>query len=82
MTHIDLTIPDSALSALQRSPSEFVGEIKLAAAIHWYSRGILSQERAAELAGLNRRDFIHALARAGAEVFALDLNSLARELNG
>lgn len=82
MTHIDLTIPDSALSALRRSPSEFVGEIKLAAAIHWYSRGILSQERAAELAGLNRRDFIHALARAGAEVFALDLNSLARELNG
>ncbi len=82
MTHIDLTIPDSALSALRRSPSEFVGEIKLAAAIHWYSRGILSQERAAELAGLNRRDFIHALARAGAEVFALDLDSLARELNG
>ena len=82
MTHIDLTIPDSALSALRRSPSEFVGEIKLAAAIHWYSRGILSQERAAELAGLNRRDVIHALARAGAEVFALDLNSLARELNG
>ena len=82
MTHVDLTIPDSALSALRRSPSEFAAEIKLAAAIHWYSRGMLSQERAAELAGLNRRDFIHALARAGAEVFALDPNSLVRELSG
>jgi predicted HTH domain antitoxin len=82
MTHVDLTIPDSALSALRRSPSEFAAEIKLAAAIHWYQRGKLSQERAAELAGLNRRDFIRALAREGADVFVLEVNSLARELRG
>lgn len=82
MTHVDLTIPDSALSALRRSPSEFAAEIKLAAAIHWYQRGMLSQERAAELAGLNRRDFIRALAREGADVFVLEVNSLARELRG
>lgn len=82
MTHVDLTIPDSALSALRRSPSEFAAEIKLAAAIHWYQRGMLSQERAAELAGLNRRDFIRALAREGADVFVLEMNSLARELRG
>lgn len=82
MTHVDLTIPDSALSALRRSPSEFAAEIKLAAAIHWYQRGMLSQERAAELAGLNRRDFIRALAREGADVFVLEVSSLARELRG
>lgn len=52
----------------------------LAAAIHWYQRGTLSQERAAELAGLNRRDFIRALAREGVDVFNLDQDSLAREL--
>ena len=33
--------------------------MKLAAAIHWYGRGMMSQERAAELAGLTRRDFIY-----------------------
>ena len=51
-------------------------------AIHWYQRGVLSQERAAELAGLNRRDFIRALAREGVDVFALDVHELARELSG
>ncbi len=80
MTALTLTIPDSALSALRRSPTEFVHEIKLAAAIHWYQRGVMSQERAAELAGLNRRDFIRALAREGVDVFILDDASLAREL--
>lgn len=80
MTALTLTVPDSALSALRRSPTEFAHEMKLAAAIHWYQRGVMSQERAAELAGLNRRDFIRALARAGIDVFVLDDASLDREL--
>ena len=50
MTALTLAIPDSALSALRRSPTEFGREMKLAAAIHWYGRGLMSQERAAELA--------------------------------
>ena len=80
MTPLNITIPDSALSALRRSPTEFGREMKLAAAIHWYQCGVMSQERAAELAGLNRRDFIRALAREGVDVFVLDDASLAREL--
>ena len=80
MTALTMTVPDSALSALRRSPAEFAREMKLAAAIHWYQRGLLSQERAAELAGLNRRDFLRALAREGVDVFVLDEDSLAREL--
>lgn len=80
MTPLNITVPDSALSALRRSPTEFAREMKLAAAIHWYQRGVMSQERAAELAGLNRRDFIRALAREGVDVFVLDDASLAREL--
>ena len=80
MTLLTMTVPDSALSALRRSPTEFAQEMKLAAAIHWYQRGVMSQERAAELTGLNRRDFIRALAREGVDVFVLDDASLAREL--
>jgi predicted HTH domain antitoxin len=82
MTHLDVTVPESALSALRRSPREFADELKLAAAIHWHQRGLISQERAAELAGLNRRDFIRALAREGYDVFVVDMDSLARESNG
>ena len=80
MPNLTLAIPDSALSALRRSPAELGREMKLAAAIHWYGRGLMSQERAAELAGLNRRDFVHAVAREGVDVFVVDDDSLAREL--
>lgn len=79
MATLPLSIPDSALSALRRYPAELGREMKLAAAIHWYGRGLMSQERAADLAGMNRRDFIRALAREGAEVFVLNADSLARE---
>ena len=68
------------MSSLRRAPTEFGREMKLAAAIHWCGRGMMSQERAAELAGMNRRDFIRALAREGVDVFVLDDDSLAREL--
>ena len=81
MTHLDVVVPESTLAAMRRSPREFVGELKLAAAIHWHQHGLLSQERAAELADLNRRDFIRALARAGHDVFVIDPHSLAQELN-
>lgn len=43
MTALTLAIPDSTLSALRRSPTELGREMKLAAAIHWYSRGLMSQ---------------------------------------
>jgi hypothetical protein len=47
ITALTLAIPDSALSALRRSPPEFGREMKLAAAIHWYGRGLMSQEASA-----------------------------------
>lgn len=80
MTALTVTVPESAMAALRRSPAEFGREMKLAAAIYWYQRGTISQERAAELAGMNRRDFIRALAREGVEVFTLTDESLIREL--
>lgn len=80
MTALNVIVPDSSLSVLRRSPTEFVRDMKLAAAMHWYSQGTMSQERAAELAGMNRRDFIKALARENMDVFRVDEESLAREL--
>ena len=80
MTTIQLTLPDAVLAALRRSPEEMADEVRLAAAVHWYGRGVLSQERAAQMAGLDRTDFILALAREGVDAFVVDLRSLRREL--
>ncbi len=75
-----MTLPDGAFSALRRSPEEFGREMRLAAAMHWYARGVISQERAAEIAGLDRTDFLLALAREGVDAFVVDFDSLRTEL--
>jgi predicted HTH domain antitoxin len=77
---ITLRLDDDVLSTLRSSPEEFARELRLAAAIHWYKRGELSQETAAQVAGLDRTDFLLALAREGEEVFAVDLADLQKEL--
>lgn len=47
---------------------------------YWYSRGEISQERAAQVAGLDRTDFSMALAREGVDAFGVDFADLEREL--
>ena len=80
MTKVTLELPDEAFSALRRSPEEFVSELRLAGAIHWYERGLVSQEKAAQIAGLDRTDFLRALAREQVDVFGVDTDALEREL--
>ena len=77
---ITLELDDDVLSALSSSPQQFARELRLAAAIHWYKRGELSQEKAAQVAGLDRTDFLLALEREGEEAFAVDLADLKKEL--
>lgn len=80
MATIQISLPDETLSALGRSPAVLADELRLAAAMNWYSRGMLSQERAAEVAGLDRTAFILALARAGMDAFVVDARSLRQEI--
>ena len=77
---VQVQLPEETFSALRRSPDEMAGDLRLASAVHWYSRGLLSQERAAQMAGMDRTDFILALAREGVDAFSVDMNSLRREL--
>lgn len=81
MPTLNLDIPDDALSALRRSPEEFAHELRLAAAIHWYSKGLISQEKAAAIAGLDRTDFLLALAREQVDAFHVDVKELEGELS-
>lgn len=81
MTQITLQVPEDAMSALRLSPSELAREMRLAAAIHWYERGMISQEKAALFAGLDRTDFLLALAHEQADAFVVDFDDLQRELD-
>ena len=73
MTTVTLDLPDDVFSALRRSPQDFGREMRLAAAVHWHQRGEVSQEKAAQIAGLNRAAFLAALAREQVDVFQVDL---------
>jgi predicted HTH domain antitoxin len=81
MTLVSLDLPDSVFSALRLSPEEFGRELRLAAATHWYEHGRISQEKAAQVAGLSRPRFLAELARTKSDAFVVDFEDLKRELN-
>ena len=80
MPTITMELPEDIFSALRRSPDEFAQEMRLAAAIHWYRSGEISQEKAAKIAGLDRTDFLMALAAQHIDAFPVDFESLDEEL--
>lgn len=80
MPTVSVDIPVELLSATRQSPDEFLREMRLAAAMHWYARGIISQEKAAEVAGLDRTDFLLALAQEKVPAFAVDFDQLREEI--
>ena len=60
---INMTLPLGVFSALKKTPDEFANDIRLTAAVKWYEMGVISQEKAAEIAGLCREDFLMSLSR-------------------
>ncbi len=82
MVQVVLNLSEEVLSTKRKSPQEFGEEMRLAAAILWDQRGEISQEKAALLAGLNRRDFLEVLAQYKIDVFQVDFNDLEQELEG
>lgn len=66
---LEMEIPDSALSALRQAPAEFAACLRLMAAAKLYENGDLSQERAAELAGSSRQDFLIQMSRLNVSPF-------------
>lgn len=80
MATLTMEMPEGVLSAVRNNPEEFAGEMRLAAAAAWYEQGRISQEIAAEIAGLSRTDFLLALARMGKDSFRVDFSDLDKEL--
>jgi predicted HTH domain antitoxin len=75
-----MELPDDVFSALRRSPDEVAKEMRLLAAMYWYERGEVSQEKAAQIAGLDRSDFLTALARNKVDVFSVNLADIKKEM--
>lgn len=82
MVQMTIEMPEEALAGLRKDPADFAREMRLAAAAKWYELRLISQERAAEIAGLSRREFLDALARFGVTPFQYDAEELLREAHG
>ncbi len=81
MTQVNLELPETVYSVLHCSPNELSKELLLAASVHWYQQGRISQEWAAKIAGMDRTDFLLALAKMGRDSFIVDFNDLDDELS-
>jgi len=79
MVQLTFEVPELALAALRKSPEEFAKELRLVAAVKWYELRQLSQERAADIAGLSRAEFIEALGRFGVSPFQCDAEEIVEE---
>jgi len=77
---LKLDMPDDVFSAIRKGPSEFADELRLAVAVKWYEVEIISQEKAAEIAGISRADFIFSLARFGVSPFQYSVEEIEEEL--
>ncbi len=66
---LQIEVPDDVLLGLQKEPKQLAAEMRIAAAVKWYEVGVLSQGKAAEVAGLSRAAFIGELTRFGVSPF-------------
>ena len=81
MTHtVQIQVTDETLAALRRDASGYAAELRLAAAAKLYEVGRVSQEVAADIAGLSRAEFLRALFQFRVSPLQDTADSLKREL--
>jgi predicted HTH domain antitoxin len=61
---------------------EFAREMRIAAAVQWYAQGIVSQGKAAELAGLARSELLEELYRRRVPACQATADELVEEIHG
>jgi len=76
---IKIEVPISVFSALKQTTEEFAQSLRIAAAVKWYERGMISQGKAAEIAGLCREDFIMALGQFDISPFQYSAEEILKE---
>jgi predicted HTH domain antitoxin len=76
---VTMELPRAVLSALRKEPASFVADMRIAAAVKWYELEMVSQAKAAEIAGLSRAEFVRALERFEVSPFQSSLDELIEE---
>jgi predicted HTH domain antitoxin len=82
MATIEITLPEDACSTLHKSPGEISRDVRIAAAAQWFAEGLVSQGRAAELAGLSRAELLTELGKRKISVIQMTPEELETELLG
>lgn len=81
MAHsVAIEVSDETLAALRRDPDTYASDLRLAAAAKLYEIGEVSQEIAAEIAGLTRTEFMLGARRFQVSPFQETAASLAEQL--
>jgi predicted HTH domain antitoxin len=79
MIEVRMELPEGVMAALRRDPEGFARDMRLAAAAKWYELRMVSQERAAEIAGLSRAEFLDALGGLGVSPFQAGIDEVLEE---
>jgi predicted HTH domain antitoxin len=76
-----MEMEDDVFPALQKEPAEMVREMRLAAAAKWYEMGLISQSKAAEIAGVSRAEFVSSLSRLAVSPFQESAEEIRKGLD-
>jgi predicted HTH domain antitoxin len=80
MINVTVQLPESIFSSLRKNPDEFIQEMRIASAVKWYEMGEILQNKASEIAGSNRSEFINALSRYRVDFMQYTAEELAQEI--
>lgn len=80
MKSLKLEVPDSLLVQSGVSLADLSREAQAELAFHYFRSGRLTSGQAAEMAGMNRVDFMKAASARQIPLFDLDADELAREI--
>ena len=76
---VSFELPVGVFSALRKTPEELQKDIRIIAAVKWYEMGQISQEKAAEIAGLCREDFLMELSKFNVSPFQYTASEILEE---